>query len=130
MLKKITNKIEKIRLEPEQVRLRWVWTCVLLCMCLITTAWLFSINLMFQKNKPANNQSSLATPAITEQLNDLKQQTPSLEQFTTESLNIDNEGIGNTGSTNKTGSYVPQTSVTEIPQTDAYSQLQNNKENQ
>lgn len=93
IVKKISDKIEEIRNEPEHVRIRWVWISVIVSMLFILAIWIFSMGSLFQGDE--NKDNSLQLPNITEQLPDLKQVAPSLEDFSDQVLTIENEGISN-----------------------------------
>lgn len=96
---KISEKIERVRLEPEHVRLRWVWGAVAISMFFILAIWLFSVGSLFQGEKTISNEKKSDTTSVTDQLRTLKQKTPSIKDFTDQSLNTDGEGITNISNT-------------------------------
>ena len=91
MLEKFSEKIEAIKQQPENVRVRYVWLCVMVSMSVVLILWFFSIASMFAEEK--NNSSQTNTeivPNIGEQLQTLQEQAPSLEDLNDQSLTIDN----------------------------------------
>lgn len=124
----ISKKIEEIRSEPEHIRIRWVWGSVIVSMLIIAAIWIFSISLMFQGDKKNSQQGSAATADIAKQLQDLKQQAPSLQDFSDQSLTIEDEGVTkkDTVAIDQIESATSDTdpeSQPEIPQASAYSDL-------
>lgn len=117
--KKISNKIEEIRREPEHVRIRWVWTYVIFSMLIIVAIWIFSMTSLFQGDKKI--QDAAQTPGINEQLQELKQQAPSLKDLSDQTLTIGNEGISN--SPVKNSEERPAPTQPELPQASGYSDL-------
>ncbi|EKE20340.1 MAG: hypothetical protein ACD_8C00019G0002 [uncultured bacterium] len=97
IVKKISDKIEEIRNEPEHVRIRWVWISVIVSMLFILAIWIFSMGSLFQGDE--NKDNSLQLPNITQQLPDLKQVAPSLEDLSEQVLTIENEGVSNKSKT-------------------------------
>lgn len=92
MLVKVSEKIEEIRRQPEQIRLRYVWSCVAFSMAAIFILWIFSIASMFAENKEKTNQTSAVTVEnLNEQLKTLNEQAPSLEDLDKQSLEIINK---------------------------------------
>lgn len=81
----ISEKIARIRLEPEHIRLRWVWGSVAISMFIIFIIWIFSIGSLFQRGNDAPSAES-ASGDITQQLQNLKQQAPSIKDFKEPSL--------------------------------------------
>lgn len=124
----ISKKIEEIRSEPEHIRLRWVWGSVTVSMLLIIAIWIFSITLMFQDDKKSSQQGAATTTDIAKQLQDLKQQAPSLQDFSDQSLTIEDEGVTkkDTAAVDQIESATSDTdseNQPEIPQASAYSDL-------
>jgi hypothetical protein len=92
--KQISDKIAQIRLEPEHVRLRWVWGAVAVSMFFVLAIWIFSIGSLFKGEKNSTDSKSSDASDITEKLRDLKQQAPSIKDFSDTSLpTMTNEGI-------------------------------------
>ncbi|MEI7621456.1 MAG: hypothetical protein WCJ51_02895 [Candidatus Moraniibacteriota bacterium] len=90
----LVEKIEEIRMQPEHIRLRWVWGSVAVSMLLIFVIWIFSITLMFksENKKPQNSVDIMA------ELKDQMQQVPnsvgSLEEYVGDKpLTLDSEGV-------------------------------------
>lgn len=121
-MKKIAEKISKIRLEPEHVRMRYVWGCVIASMLLIFALWIFSINVMFQKQKATRSVEQGNTSNLSEQLQELKKQTTSLKDYTQQPLSIDQKNTDSVQSISDFN-YPAASSEIETPQTDAYSGL-------
>lgn len=116
----IQEKIAQVRLEPEHIRLRYVWGAVSISMLFILAIWIFSMGSLFQGKKDDLNQEDSSIPNITQQLQDLKQQAPSIKDFQDQSLA--SEGInGASGGTEF--DYPADTNEPEIPQASAYSNL-------
>ncbi|MDD5397055.1 MAG: hypothetical protein PHW24_03270 [Candidatus Moranbacteria bacterium] len=115
----IAEKIEEIRLQPEHVRMRWVWGSVTFCMLIIFAIWIFSISAMFRNQKNVTEQASDGS-GIAQQLKDLQSQTPSLKDYAQQALPAGNEGITAPSQENSDFQY-PAT--TETPQASGYSDL-------
>ena len=119
---KISEKIAQIRQQPEHIRLRYVWGSVTISMLIILAIWVFSIGSLFQGEKSLPGQETPNTPSITEQLQTLKQQAPSIKDLTAQTTDPTNEGIANTKNT--TDFQYPVTADdTTTPQASAYSDL-------
>lgn len=120
---KIANKIAEIRLQPESVRLRYVWGSVIFCMLIIVAIWIFSLSVMFrsQKNNAAPENSD--TGNIAKQLQDLKQQAPSLKNYTEQSLTTNSEGVQLAPQQNSSDFQYPINNNEEVPQASNYSDL-------
>lgn len=91
----IEKKIEQIRLQPEHIRLRWVWGSVIVSMLLIFAVWLLSITMMFknEKGNPSQNTSLLPDDLIP-QNNDIPAKSTSLKDYTGDKpLTINAEGV-------------------------------------
>ena len=110
---KISEKIAEVRLQPDHIRLRWVWGAVSVSMFFILGIWFFSMGSLFQGEKSDSNQKASTIPNISQQLKDIKEQAPSIKDF--------NEGISA-----ETEFDYPASSMnnSETPQTDSYSDLQ------
>lgn len=118
---KISEKIAQIRLEPEHIRLRWVWGAVAVSMFFILAIWIFSINSLFKEENTPNQEASKAVD-ITQQLQTLKAQAPSIKDLTDQSKSIGSEGIADTK--DETNFQYPAVDRnTSSPQASAYSSL-------
>ena len=109
MLEKFSEKIETIRQQPEYVRVKYVWICVVISMFVVLILWFFSIASMFAEEK--NNSSQTTTeiiPGIDEQLQTLQEQAPSLKDLNDQSLTVGDE----------------DTAISNEPQSNVYSDLQ------
>ncbi|EKD58218.1 MAG: hypothetical protein ACD_56C00171G0002 [uncultured bacterium] len=113
----ISEKIAAIRKQPEHIRLRYVWACVGFSMLLIMIIWFFSIASLFQNDYEQTGTDSVET--LKNQLQDINQQAPSLEDFAQTPLTIGNEGI--ITDKNSDEFEYPQNTESEIPQSPAYS---------
>ena len=119
----IQEKIAQIRLEPEHVRLRWVWVSVAISMLFVLAVWIFSIGSLFQGEKNTSSSEDSSAQSITDQLSDLKKQAPSIKDFSDQSLNTAKEGVASTN--NSSDFQYPATSDTQTtPQSSNYSDLQ------
>jgi len=98
--KKISDKIEEIRQQPEHIRLRWVWGAVAVSMLFVLAIWIFSIGSLFKGEKNTSQESSNA-PDITKQLENLKQQAPSIKDFQDISATKSKEGATSVDTENK-----------------------------
>jgi hypothetical protein len=88
----ISKKIEEIRQQPEHVRVRYVWICVVVSMFVVLILWFFSIASMFAEEKNNSDQITEENiPSIGEQLQTLKEQAPSLTDLNDQSLIIGDE---------------------------------------
>ena len=77
----ISQKIAEMRQQPEHVRMRYVWISVSISMLIIVAIWIFSIGLMFKKDKTKTDQVTDPATDIAKQLQDIKQQAPSLQDY-------------------------------------------------
>lgn len=94
MLAPISEKIEAIRRQPEQIRIRYVWGCVAFSMAAIFILWIFSIASMFAGNKAKTDKTSaVSVESMNEQLKTLNEQAPSLKDLDNQSLETMNEDI-------------------------------------
>jgi hypothetical protein len=117
----ISEKIARIRRQPEHVRLRYVWGCVAVSMFIVLAIWIFSISAMFRAQKNTPTQEGGASD-IAKQLQDLKQQAPSLGDFTAEPLTVNGEGVA--GGSGSADFQYPATAVeAEIPKASSYDEL-------
>ncbi len=94
----ITKKIEEIRLQPDNVRLRWVWGSVIFSMLIIFAIWLLSITLMFkgENGNPSQNSANIQTDAA-------PQQAASLKDYTEDKpLTVGAEGVSSSRKNNAT----------------------------
>ena len=118
----IQEKIAQIRLEPEHIRLRYVWGAVAISMFFIVGIWIFSMGFLFQGDSIISNPESSTIPDIVQQLQDLKQQAPSIKDFSDQPLVNSDEGISN-ASIETEFNYPATANEPEIPQASAYSKL-------
>jgi hypothetical protein len=114
----ISEKITQMRLEPQHVRLRYVWISVAISMVFIIAIWIFSVTLLFKNDV---NTAEINIPALTEGINNNKQTTPSIQD-------IPNQEKGNSSGQNF--QYPSSQSNNEIPQTNAYSELNTGSQSQ
>ncbi|EKD46402.1 MAG: hypothetical protein ACD_67C00246G0002 [uncultured bacterium] len=124
ILTKISEKIEDVRNQPESIRMRYVWGSVAISMIVVVSIWIFSLGSLFQgdKNNKGTNESGDFTSNITEQLQELKKQAPSLKDVSESSISTINEGIS--GAQKKADSeYSGATGAVDAPQASAYSEL-------
>jgi hypothetical protein len=123
---RLEEKIEAIRRQPDQVRLRWVWGSVIISMLIIFIIWLFSINLMF---KNGNNETPQPTDKLVSDLKDqtsqIKEQAKSLKA-TTESLSQPNQAEG--VSTSQENPVQRKTDLAPSAQSSQYTELENTPE--
>lgn len=56
------NKIEKIRQQPENIRLRWVWGMTAVAMIIIVILWIAS----FSAQKSGGNSEDLSSSEISQ----------------------------------------------------------------
>jgi len=118
----LSEKIAQVRLEPEHIRLRYVWGSVAISMIFILAIWIFSIGSLFQGDKNTENKGVDNKPGITEQLQTLKQQAPSIKNLTDQTTGAASEGVDNTKQTSDSQYAAPATDEA-TPQTNAYSDL-------
>lgn len=118
----IKEKIKEINSQPENVRMRYVWGCVAVSMLVIFVVWIFSIVSMFSGRKNISEDNS-GMANIQEQLNNIKEQAPSLKSLGEQPLNI---GAGESPAkqnSNSSQETIPNNTATEIPQSETYSKL-------
>jgi hypothetical protein len=128
---KITEKIEKVKQQPEYVRIRYVWGCVAASMFIVLIIWIFSIASMFKAGK--NNLSQETNSNITDikqQLQELQGGASSLKNISSQSLNAGTEGVGSTDQQGADNFQYPATGSSDstdsaVPQSNTYSNLQN-----
>jgi hypothetical protein len=64
----ISKKIERIRQQPEHVRLKYVWLSVAACMLVVILVWILSTKAAFQKDDVSQNftqlKESFATDSV------------------------------------------------------------------
>ncbi|NTW27639.1 MAG: hypothetical protein HGA36_04900 [Candidatus Moranbacteria bacterium] len=120
---KLSEKIEQIRREPENVRIRYVWGSVAVSMFFIVAIWIFSIGSLFQKDETQADSADSTVPDISEQLQNIKQQAPSIKDFTEQSLNAGSAATESIAKEDAPALQTQRTEQTEIPQTSAYSDL-------
>ena len=87
----ISKKIEQIRRQPEHVRMRWVIGSVAVSMFFVFVIWLFSLQLMFNKDAQVKNESN----GLSETLKQIKETAPSLKDIplTSGTNSTENEGV-------------------------------------
>ena len=114
----IKEKIEFIRQQPDNVRMRYVWICVATCMLVVFAIWIFSITMTFKKN--VSPEKSIDTTELQQQLQNIKDQSSSLKDYVNQPLNIGDEGVS--------GDSQPPTTDgnSEIPETNTPSNLPSN----
>ncbi len=104
----ISDKIEKIRRQPEHVRLRYVWAGVAIVMFFIIIIWIFSLQEAFKNSIPEPKESAL----LKNQWESAKENMPSIEEFMQNNpqSNINNEiappaspSLGGQENSNETG---------------------------
>ncbi len=119
----ISKKIKEIQNLPEHMRMRWVWGCVGVSMFFILLLWLLSVASLF-KSKEYQRQTSDSAEDLKRQIQDLKQQAPSLKDFTDQTLQVRNEGITSTETLKKPAND----SDPEIPQSGTYTDMPQGKQ--
>lgn len=108
--------------QPEHIRVRYVWISVAISMVFIVAIWIFSIGSLFQGGEKNAEQSTGSTASISEQLENLKQQAPSIKDFSEETNSI-KEGIAVETKSEADFQYPAEGVVSNAPQADAYSEL-------
>lgn len=78
----INKKIEEIRRLPENVRMLWVWGCVIVSMFVISIFWIFSITSMF-----ANKEKTVSDQGVENNLQDVQEQLQILQKQASEIKN-------------------------------------------
>jgi hypothetical protein len=115
----LLDKIEAIRQQPENIRMRWVWGCVAVSMAIVFAIWIFYLTTLF-KNSPAQpaETTDSSIEDLKQQFQDIKEQTTSLKTLDSQPLPAmkDNQPTVNTSS--------GKDSVLSEP--DAYSNPQSN----
>jgi len=81
----LNQKIEEIRQKPEYIRLRYVWSGVAISMFLIVIIWIFSLNEETNKIKPAENNNLPDIKQSLEDIQSIKDRTPSINEIMKES---------------------------------------------
>lgn len=89
MLNNINKKIREVRQLPENVRMLWVWGCVIVSMLVISIFWIFSISSMF-----AREQNSGTVQSGSDSLQDITDQIELLQKQATELKSLDSSGTG------------------------------------
>lgn len=89
MLNNINKKIRDIRQLPENVRMLWVWGCVIVSMFVISIFWIFSISSMF-----AMEQNSSTVQSNSDSMQDIKDQIELLQKQAAELKSLDSSGTG------------------------------------
>jgi len=93
---RVLAKIEHIRLQPENIRMRYVWGSVAISMFIILIIWIVSINAMLQRQEKSPKQNDTGEGDITKQIQNLKQQAPSLKDFSDQQISAGVEGVATT----------------------------------
>lgn len=99
----LNEKIEKIRRQPEPVRLRYIWACVSISMFLIITVWLLSLSTSFSTQRTSTEdflkqnvgQEKLEPPSLQNLLENPQQSLGKLSEENTnkQKTPLDNEGF-------------------------------------
>jgi len=119
----INKKIAEIRLQPEHIRMQYVWGCVAISMLIIFSVWIFSISTMFGKQQEETSKNESSEKTITKQLQELKQQAPSIKDFNNQTtINSDQNSTQNTTISEFQYSS-PAENISQAPQANAYSDL-------
>lgn len=82
----INKKIEEIRMQPEHIRMRWVWGAVGISMFFIFIVWLFSLQALFAQN---NELEQTDNSQLNEMFSKVKETAPSLKD-----IPLSGQGIG------------------------------------
>jgi hypothetical protein len=74
----INKKLEEIREKPDEIRKRYVWAAVIICMLFVVIIWIFSTK---ESLKSVQQKESVLPelPNISEQMKNLNAQLPTLE---------------------------------------------------
>jgi hypothetical protein len=80
----LSEKIQKIRTEPESVRLRYVWGCVFISMLIIIIIWILSVSLLFKQQQGTTD--NLNFEKIKNDINSIKKTSPSLEDLSKDNI--------------------------------------------
>jgi len=128
----LSEKIEEIRRQPEYMRMKYVWICVAVSMFVILVLWFFSIASMFAEEKNSDSQATTeSAPSIDEQLQTIKDQAPSLQDFNNQSLTVGNENTATANQiTNDTQNSADGIHTPTEPQSSTYSSLSNTNSSQ
>lgn len=116
----IIKKIEEIRQQPEHIRMRWVWGCVAVAMFFVVALWIFSVAAMFSRIED-NPEPSDTMPDFAQQLKDLKENAPSLEDLDQPLGGESSEGI-RMPENKDAGAGLDEGNL-EIPESGSYSNL-------
>jgi len=68
--------------QPEHIRMRWVWGCVIVSMFVISIFWIFSITSMF-----ANRERSASDQGVENNIQDVQEQLQILQKQASEIKN-------------------------------------------
>ena len=127
MLDNINKKIKGIRQLPENVRMLWVWGCVIVSMFIISIFWIFSISSMF-----ASEENSINIQPGNDSLQDIKDQIEVLQKQASELKSLDSSGTGsiqdiqNEQKNALSNNPVSSEGISESNQSKDYSQLPKN----
>ncbi|HOX10795.1 MAG TPA: hypothetical protein P5323_00365 [Candidatus Moranbacteria bacterium] len=117
----INKKIKMILQQPEYIRMRWVWGCVIVSMFVISIFWIFSITSMF-----ANKEKTVSDQGVENNLQDVQEQLQILQKQASEIKNLDSldassiESLQENALTPKTA---PSEGFSNNPQSADYSTL-------
>jgi|GEM_PF-5945693 len=107
--------------QPEYIRMRWVWGCVIVSMFVISIFWIFSITSMF-----ANKEKTVSDQGVENNLQDVQEQLQILQKQASEIKNLDSldassiESLQENALTPKTA---PSEGFSNNPQSADYSTL-------
>lgn len=120
----ISEKIEKIRLEPEHIRLRYVWGAVCTSMFFITIIWIFSMSSLFQnKNNDLDKKTEQDLNSVAEKIKTIKKDLPSIGNISNGQSET-NTTNGNVGTQERAPLPYQPASESETPQAENYKDLQ------
>jgi type II secretory pathway pseudopilin PulG len=108
----IIKKIEFIRSQPREIRMKWVWGCVIVSMALILILWVFSIASMFAENKNSSGQQEANSDVqdLKQQLQGMQSQVSSIKDLGNQMPSTENAAENNSQNAN-TDFNVPQSSI-------------------
>ena len=104
----LAEKIEKIKKEPEHIRLRYVWLCVFLSMFFVITLWIFSL----QANNTVETDEIDGIMDLNSFGEELDQQKKILQQ-TTKSIQDSSEKIETETETDRVSDVAGEIELTE-----------------
>ncbi len=84
----LIEKIEEIRKKPDNVKLRYVWLFVIICMVLIISIWLLSVRADISesslKNKNSSREKSEIQKSGSELLQEIEKQKDAMKNIQTD----------------------------------------------